>query len=90
MGKEKALPDNVRVIFTTNRDLYQKWSEWARTLGMSKSQFMNLSCTIGAKLLWRQVAPEDFITPELLKVIEQSGVAVSGIDKYLKEGGENE
>ena len=71
-GYTKGL-DNVRMALTTSKQNFDLWSRLAADLGMNKSQFLNMACTIGAKSIQRQISPEEFITPDLLKVFNDAG-----------------
>ena len=73
--------DNVRVGITTSRENNERWTKWAKELGMSKSQYMNMCCVVGSNVLRRQMSPEEFVTAELLEKLQQHGFFPSESEK---------
>lgn len=63
----------ARVQFRVKPDVSRQLGQWADDLGMSKSSFCALAVQVGAKVIMRQVAPEQFVTPELLEAMQKAG-----------------
>lgn len=76
----------MRLQFRATVELNEKYSDWAKELGMTKASFLALAAQIGANALMRQVNPEKFVTPELIESFRRAGYVVP--DRV--EGTENE
>lgn len=51
----------------------ERFSSWAKRLGITKSQFGNMCLQAGMNSLIRAVAPEEAFTPEMLvKIIQEA------------------
>lgn len=63
----------AQVSFRVLPEQNEQFAAWAAELGMTKSNFLALAALLGAKALMRQVSPEKFITPDLMKKMQAAG-----------------
>jgi hypothetical protein len=66
-----AKSQTVRISIAITPDFDDKFKNWAKRLGVSKSQFGNMCMQAGLNSLIRAVSPEEAFSPEtIVKVIE--------------------
>lgn len=66
----KRLP---KVFVSVTPEFDERFTNWSKRLGVSKSQFGNMCLQAGMNSLIRAVAPEEAFTPEMLvKIIQEA------------------
>lgn len=70
--KEKS--DGRPITFYAMTDLFDQIDEWAEKAHMTRSAFCSLAVQIGGRGLMRMLAPEDFLTPEMMKTALEAGL----------------
>lgn len=81
-----ARPGHTRVGFQVPKVVVDQWDTWADLLGVSRTSFVITACAIGGKHLERAISPEKFVTAELVKALDESGVLdLSGHKAALAE-----
>jgi hypothetical protein len=53
--------------------IVEQWDEWADQLGISRTAFVTMAAAMGGRAIMRQLAPEKFITPDLVKAFRDAG-----------------
>lgn len=65
---------HIRVGFKLPREVVAQWDEWAKMFGISRTSLVVTATAIGGKRLEREMLPENFVTPSLLKALEGAGL----------------
>lgn len=79
MSKRKP---TFRVYATVTPETMAKLDMWSEKTGMAKSNLVNMSLLIGLDQLIKTLAPETWLTPEVLAAMGKSGA--EEIDKQGK------
>ena len=69
--------DNTKKIsFRIANDVAAEIDEYAAMAGMTRSAFVNIAVVIGMRALVRQIAPERFLTPEMVTTMRAAGFGI--------------
>lgn len=76
------MADKVRkVSLRLSDELVQQIDEYARMSSQTRTGFMTMAVVIGMKQLARAVAPERFVTPEIVQAFKAAGFDFGGDDE---------
>jgi len=71
------MTDKLRkVSLRLSDDLVNQLDEYASMSSQTRTAFMTMAMVIGMKQLARAIAPEKFVTPELVQAFQSSGFMV--------------
>lgn len=81
--------DEYKLYVRVTKDQYERFTRWAKRLGLTYSQFGNMCIQAGMGALIRAVAPEEAFSPaQLLSIIREAqkqGVQMDFSNFLLKE-----
>lgn len=77
--------DTRKLSFRVSAKVADEIDKYAELAGMTRSAFMNIAVVIGMRTLARQIAPESFLTPELIASMQAAGFGLPEGDSAVKE-----
>jgi len=79
--------DMGRITVMLPVETIEQIGAWAANAGLKRGQFASMALVIGSRHLARQLSPEDFLTPELVKnIVHAAGGSDEQVSEALKSG----
>lgn len=77
----------VRVTVMLPVETADQIYKWAAAAGLKRGQFTSTALVIGARHLARQLSPEDFLTPDMIKgIVRATGGSDAEVDQAIAAG----